>query len=877
MPKANTLQTNWSSGEISPLTRGRVDVAQYQSGAEQIRNFHIKSQGSLWRRSGSEYLGSVKTGTSETITYEFEFSNIQAYILEFGNYYMRIWKDGALVESAPGVPVEVVTPWESGDLGELYFAQSADVLYVSHPDYPTRTISRTSDTAWALATYDPMDGPYLATNSTAVSMTLAVSVNQLVLGSAAALFAVGNEGKYVEFREENQWRLGLIQSPGGYLSSTIVIVDLQNTVRDLDSDTKLTAKLSGVQRSTITEAPQPGSSDQVRYEKVKGRYVIAGSTIIKDGIDPSNLLVGASGAVTANLGGTFTRGDVGKFVRTGKDVWWLITAFQTDLKVTATVVPGGSIVSYAYPANIVTPYNPSSRSQVGTVLASAAVFSASDAETATIPGRKLRLNYGGKWISGKIVGVTAGNTVAIVQFVHGVSDFSQDFIYDPQNGARLYNEGTTKIWRLGAWSVSTGWPSKLTFHEQRLWFACTDAQPQTLWGSVSGDYENMAPTEPDGTVLDDSAVSATLASNKINAINWLNSGPTLLIGTLGSEWQLRAASSVAEPITPANVQAQQQSAYGSEPNILPRRIGTAVLFVQRGGRKVREMTYSYELDSYVSKDITIASEHILRDGVRAIKSAVTLEPTPTYWLVLSDGSLASCTYDRDQNIVAWSRHELGGFSALTDGLVKSIASIPSTAGTEDDLYMVVQRTINGVTKRYLERLMKDFFPLTGTYPFHVDCGIQSTQAAATTITGLTHLEGRTVALLSGLTYLGTFVVSGGQITGVGASVTDYVVGLPFTSTLKQLPPEGGSPFGTSQVKTKRIHRVGVRVYNTINFKQGVSLSGLVEETLDSTYFTGDWRFALNQAFQTEAGYYIVQDDPLPLILLQLAPEFHTNE
>jgi hypothetical protein len=143
------IQTNFTSGEVSPLIRGRVDVNKYFNGAEIIENFLVRPQGGLCRRSGTRFVNEVQNSDRFTRIYKFEFSALQAYVIEFGHLYIRIHKDGGTVE-VTGVPVEVVSPYNENQLRGLYFTQSADVLYICHPDHPTQKLVRLSHTSWSL-------------------------------------------------------------------------------------------------------------------------------------------------------------------------------------------------------------------------------------------------------------------------------------------------------------------------------------------------------------------------------------------------------------------------------------------------------------------------------------------------------------------------------------------------------------------------------------------------------------------------------------------------------------------------------------------------------------------------------------------------------
>lgn len=261
----------------------------------------------------------------------------------------------------------------------------------------------------------------------------------------------------------------------------------------------------------------------------------------------------------------------------------------------------------------------------------------------------------------------------------------------------------TANWRLGSWSGTTSYPGAVTFHQNRLCFAGGSSEPQRVDLSRTGDFENFAPTDPDATVVDDHAITNNLSADTVNAIRWIaDDEKGLLIGTVGGEWLLRP-SDTGGVTTPSNVQSKRSSAYGSA-NVQPIRAGRAVLFTQRALRKVRELAYVFEDDGFRAPDLTLVAEHVSRTGM--VEMAYQAEPQSLVWIPITDGTLLCLTYERDQKVVGWSRHIVGGQSdaGTTQAKVESVAVIPNTNGTADELYMVVQRYINGATRRYIEYL-----------------------------------------------------------------------------------------------------------------------------------------------------------------------------
>lgn len=168
MPKASPLQSNFNGGEVSPLFYGRVDNDRYKGAVAVCKNYIPVIQGGMLRRSGSRFVNEVKTSAKQTRLVRFEFSVTQAYMLEFGENYIRFYKDYGIILDPDDLPnpYEVETAYDEDQIFDLKFTQSADVLYIFHPEFMPRKLSRRSHTDWTLAPIEPLDGPYLIANTT---------------------------------------------------------------------------------------------------------------------------------------------------------------------------------------------------------------------------------------------------------------------------------------------------------------------------------------------------------------------------------------------------------------------------------------------------------------------------------------------------------------------------------------------------------------------------------------------------------------------------------------------------------------------------------------------------------------------------------------
>lgn len=301
----------------------------------------------------------------------------------------------------------------------------------------------------------------------------------------------------------------------------------------------------------------------------------------------------------------------------------------------------------------------------------------------------------------------------------------------------LTNTNAKTFWRLGSWSDTTGYPACVTFHEDRLVFGGAEETPQRIDCSVTADYYNFQPSSMDGTVAASDALSFTFNANDVNAIRWIISDEKgLLVGTAGGEWLVRP-SSQGEALTPTNITAKRSTKYGSA-NVQALQVGKSVLFLQKAQRKIRELVYYFDADGFRAQDLTLLAEHVTQGGI--IEMAAQNEPQPILWCVRDDGVLAALTYERDVDTfkVGWHRHILGGASdaAGSDAQVESVAVIPNSEGTRDELWMIVKRYINGAVTRSVEYMMPLFDDETEQKDaFFVDCAL--TYDAPKTITAIT--------------------------------------------------------------------------------------------------------------------------------------------
>jgi hypothetical protein len=886
MPNASIPLTNFTAGELTPLLEARVDLAQYANGCRTVSNFLIHPQGGVYRRGGTEYIAGVKTNSKKVRLVPFEFSISQAYVLEFGENYIRFYANqGQVVSGSPSAAVEVTTTYSESELFDLQFAQSADILYITHPDHAPAQLTRTAATTFTLADTVFEDGPWLDENIETTTLTPSGTTGSVNI-TASATTGINNGDGFQSTDVGRLVRIGHVAS--AWAASTSYSVG--DVVRNNDN---------------IYECIRAGTS--------------------------------------AGSGGPDGEGD--------------------------SIVDNGVTWEYIQDGGV-------------------------------------------RWGYAEITSITS-TTIAVATVKKAFGGTSAE-----------------TSWRLGAW-YGGSYPGSVAFYEQRLFYAGSTDNPQTLWGSKSGDYTNFTPGS-----LDDDGVTYTIATDQVNAIRWLSPGKVLAVGTAGGEFKV-SASTNEEALTPTNVRVVRETSYGSA-NILPQRVGEVVLYTQRAGRKIREFVYQFETDGFVSPDLTLLAEHISQTGIVEIE--YQQEPDSIVWCVLTDGSLAALTYQREQKVIGWHKHILGGTSdaAGTQSVVESVAVIP---GSEDDeVWVAVKRYVNGGVVRYVELLKEGLDPTASSEDaFFVDSGLTldsastisgatqadpvvltvtshpfsnteyvdirgvagtteingrrfivadsatntfslvpdkspitasitgATQAnpvvitatshgltdgeviyiqdvagmveingltftvanktddtfelsgingtgytaytsggtirhaedgtahtayisggtvreAVTTISGLSHLEGESVDILANGAVQAAKTVSSGAITlDTRASIVH--AGLGYTSQLETQRIEGGSMDGTAQGKIKRIHEVVLRIYRSLGIEVG-KRDGEIDtipfrdssDVMDAApaLYSGDLRVDFSEGFDRKGTVYFRQQQPLPLTVLGVFAHLKTN-
>lgn len=423
------------------------------------------------------------------------------------------------------------------------------------------------------------------------------------------------------------------------------------------------------------------------------------------------------------------------------------------------------------------------------------------------------------------------------------------------------------------WTVGNGFPRKVNLYEQRSVFGSNGSRPQTLWFSNSGDFYDFSVSSP---ALDSEALTFTLDSGNQNIIRWMISQGPLLIGTLGEEWSLQGSGGT--PLTPDNPKAEVEDSRGGE-ELKPIRVGPAVLFLERIGRTVNQFVYDFNIQGWAATDLSILAPHLLENNT-LLDWSYQQTPNSVIWCIRDDGDLLGLTYQREHNVVGWHVHE-------TQGEFISVGTVPGDS--EDDLWVVVKRNINGTDKWYLERFEEEFIGGAVADSRFLDSHLVYDGASTDVITGLDHLEGESVSVLADGSVHPNVTVSGGQIT-LQREVTKAVVGLSYSSELVPTLRDIGQENDTSVARTYQIVRMYAQLYNSLGLKiQRIDNDedSITEEEIpfrlpsDITgepvpVFSGFKYIDFPEGWGRSVDMKLLQDHPLPMTVVSIVDELRVT-
>ena len=913
--KVTALVTNFTAGELSPKLDPRVDTKKYQNGAFTIENGIVMPHGGIRKRPGTKFIAELKSSTVEARLLPFQFNTEQSYMLEIGPTYIRQFKDqGIIVASSkvitgitkanPGVvtatghgfangdqvyisgvvgmtqvnnrrftvagaaantfqlsgvnttgyttytsggladkPVQTTTTYDATAIDALTYAQSADTMYLAHADHPTAKLTRSSHTAWTLSNADFQNGPFRQINvddkhkikptlaALASSISAATQANPCVITTTSAHGLT--DGAFISISGV----LGMTQINSTELS----VRNVTSTTFELFDDCGRAVNSTGY-----------------------GAYTSGGSI-----------------GQTVSIWGTYAPG--AKVTLTSSESLFSSNMVGTLFRLWE---PGQSSAIRSPPLG--SAYN---------VLATGDLYTKNGhvygIQNLSIGGDWQKINDFPNHKSGTVhfnfndfIGVNGDvvflhDSFTVVEITAYTSATVATAVVRTGHVPKSVVTYGTAYWEEGAWNETRGYPGVVGFHEGRLFAAASTDSPQTVWASKTQAFEDFQ----DGAE-DDQALTYTAASGRVDQFKWMMTGKNLVLGTSSSEY-VAAASSQNEALTPSNVRMVPQTQYGSASSVQPVRVGNTILFGQRRGtqsnpaRKIRELAYSFQEDNFVAADVTIVSDHITGTGITEM--TYQADPDSVIYCRREDGQIAGLTYEADQDVKGWHRQILGGIFGNGDAVVERMATIPGTSA--DEVWLIVKRTINGATKRYIEVLTPGLLPETDPQDaVYLDSALTYDGTETSTITGLWHLEGETVYALADGAKQGPFTVASGAIT-LTTAASKVHVGLSYTLVVETTDIEAGAQAGAAKSRQKRISEIFLDLYRSLGGRcgpRGGSIDDIVYRTPSDEMSqapglrTGLERFEFPGGWEDKAIIRIEHDEPYPFNLLGIALELSTS-
>jgi len=412
------------------------------------------------------------------------------------------------------------------------------------------------------------------------------------------------------------------------------------------------------------------------------------------------------------------------------------------------------------------------------------------------------------------------------------------------------------------WDDTKGWPETVTFHQQRLVFGGNKLRRQTVWMSMAGDFSSFH--VDNSNLTDDMAVTFTLDSGTQNKIQWLSSGKALYIGTLGDEWIVTGSSQPA--LTPKNIYSQRQTNTGSE-RLRPIVINFTHIYLGLHGRQINEFVYDYIHEGYTSNDLSVLAPHLTEHN-SIVDWDFQQAPHGVLWCIRDDGSVIALTYQRQHKVVGWHQHE-------TDGFFESVSVIPGEE-REDETWFVVRRYIDGAFHHYIEKLDSFFTDESVEYARFMDSFVEYIGAPIQFLTGIEHLNGKTVDIIvDGMVHPPQLVV-GGKVN-LNAEYSVIGVGVHYDSEVRPYLVDTPTQAGTAFSRMQRTIRLHVDFYNSLGVWVGRIDSEDGEQEKELAFrlpkhstgepvplFTGIYAFEFLTGFDRSLVYFIRQKQPLPM-------------
>jgi len=838
----HTIQTDFSAGTGSLKLSGRIDLEKYKRMAKCIRNMVVQPQGGAAKRAGTYYIAKAKYADKKCRMEPFEYSTTVAYMLEVGYQYIRFHQNRALLRVASSTPAIVVTLGAVSGYGVTATAGSA--FFTSTEIDQEREITLGIGKARIRTVSD----------TTHAVVDIITAFASITLGSGLWTITGIPVEVVTTYTEAELPALGFAQ---------------QNDVMYITEDSHPPAKLTRVTTTSFTLAdvvlspPPTYEAGIVLALTATDKITIGSSGAV--GLARTLTLAGAHGTpgvlLASDVGRTLTHG-------TGRAVIVSVLSTSSGTVDVQTAFSGSGVLTSGNATIGLSPYarlviekkgpagihatfktaDPNDTSRVGNVFPSLE-WDEFDAFRSTDVGKYI---IGREGVA-KIYSVTSAKTV-VVQILKAFENVTQANLNAEQDG-----DVEAGPWTIGAglwtietetWDATRGYPAAVFFHDQRLGFVGSIAEPEAGWLSVTGDYENFGV----GSNPDDS-VKFLITSGKANQLRWGLSYTNLLLGSLGSE-HIAKGTGIDDPITPTSIQTKAQSKVGSSTTVKGFMAENMAIYLQRGDQKVREIEFSQERDRYESGDLSLIAENLFNGSKQLTYGTYLASPDPYLLFTRNDGAMVVCAYKPAENVRAWSDFVTGPLQTYADGQFESVGVMSNNCGTGEEVWVSVKRVLTSGTYRYIEVFDGQL---------NTDSAFYYSGTAVNSIGGLTHLNGETIYVVGDGTTGYMVAVSNGTIT-TAATHTTLEGGFSYGETLTLHRPIVSDAKGPSLGRILNLKEIKLLLHCTRgDVKINGEIIGYGEET--QTYpFTGVVRNT-EMGFDRDGEVSITKSDPFPLTVL----------
>ncbi|WP_299812439.1 hypothetical protein [uncultured Roseibium sp.] len=740
------LQATFSRGELDPELIYRADLELFRASLAECVNFITLKRGGLRRRGGTRFIGEVKDSAQGGWLIPFEFGNGQFYMLEFGDFYFRVFTSEGRVGS-----VEVETPYSRAVLPSLKFVQSTDTLFIAGGGVAPQALQRRAETDWSISPMAFEDGPFLDVNIAPTSLVPAETGNPVpemtsnTVPSGAVSSSNGSGSAFQVFNRQPGKMVFSSDSEGWvqYRFPAAVVID-----------------------AYMLQAP----NDNSQNDDMPWQWSLEGS----------------------NNGAAWTILDS----QDAQDSWasseWRDYAFHNETAFTyyrlRFTQGGGSAGDDSAIGQIL--FHQAGDTQAPFTLTASGTEGINGGQgfLASDVGRHVRFRGAdGFWRWFKITAVNSATKALVRVF-----------------GQTLPDTSATTLWRLGSWSKTTGFPETVGWHKNRLAFAGTATEPQTIWESQTGDFNNFTVSH---VLTATDAVTVGVLSGQVNRIQWLVDDNDLIAGTSRAVRSIGKATD-QEVFGPENVEQKPETNFGANA-VSPIKIGSVLLYFGPYGTDMREMAYDFSADGRLSQSVSEFQSHLFMRGISG--ACYQQYPDSIIWSWDTGGAAIGFTYERQQQVYGMHRHDFGG-------VVECMGELSGVRS--DEVWMIVRRTVDGQTRRYIEVMQRPFRTADIKEAWHLDCAALYDGAAVSSFSGLGHLEGQDVVIYADGTDYPATVENGSVRLPSGQTAARALIGLDVTARAVTLPFPVNAQDGSSMGRKTRVDECKVAVLETGTLKVG---------------------------------------------------------